>query len=1232
MKTLLILLYFSLLFYPSTAQICGTPGLDGPENISASINTYYPPAGNITLAAGAKSISLTAVPANDPYGNNFGLEPIKAGDLLLIIQMQDASIHYTNNDLYGGNSSTSGPDGLGGTGYTNLGNSGRFEYVIATNAVPLAGGNLTFKGAGTAKGTVYSYINTAATPTLGKKTFEVVRVPQYSNLVLSSDISTPPFNGSAGGIIAFDVAGSMDFNGYTINASSKGFRGGYGKIGASSNNINSVYVIPSTDTRSVGKGEGVAGTPRFMWDGYNQVDNTDEGLPGGSYGKGAPANAGGGGNDHNAGGGGGGNGGAGGVGGDGTSSVSSPFGSFPNGGRPGSATWIGSTPDISRIIMGGGGGGGDANDALSGVKGGVGGGIILVNAGTITGKGTILANGGDGAPGVSGINPDGAGGGGAGGTVFIKVTNPDPLTELNIEAAGGKGGNTVNDFSVNSQHGPGGGGGGGQVFYTTMPGTVNVKISEGLSGKSNSGNGSSHNAADGKRGNARPFILSDLPAYLQGGGAACYPQVTTIMSEANPLVKKFPGSTVIYTVTVTNVSSGGNAGGVQVQLELPAGLTIKSAAVAYTGDSGGPLTITNTGTDTQPLFGDFNISPGNAVIVTLNMQVDCNAAPGLYNSSAQAAYLDPTRTFRDPKRKITGLINAFPRTNTSYETGLEGSVPGSNYNGMPNVFSSEDVSVIAAVALSNNTINSQTPAAFCINGDPAVITGSTPTGSGGTYNYQWQSSGDNITFNDIAGAVSKDFDPSSLSVTTYYRRRVSSLICTPAITSNVVAFTVNHKPVVDFLIPHICLKDGTASFINQSTIDDGSETNFQYRWNFGDAGSAQNVSTIKNPVHAYSASGNYSIMLTVSSGACSTTATKPFTVNGSIPKADFTVTNAGMLCSNQPVAFTDKAAVDFGEITRIEWYYDVNNAPSVVQTDSSPQKRNALPRTYAKSYPLFHSPASKNVLVRMVVYSGLTCKDEKTVTVQLKAMPEVGFSSIPAVCSNAEAFQVTQAKEIHSVLAGSGNYTGEGITAQGVFNPAVAQAGTHTVTYRFVATNGCMDSTSQAITVNPSPTVTGGSVEVLQGGQIQLPAVVTGAGLIYQWTPATALSATNILHPIASPATDISYLINVTTASGCSASDVVLVKVLKTPVVPNAFSPNGDGINDSWIIQSLSTYPNATVDVFNRYGQKVFSSVGYATPWNGNNNAKALPVGTYYYVIDSKKGHKPISGSVTILR
>ena len=119
--------------------------------------------------------------------------------------------------------------------------------------------------------------------------------------------------------------------------------------------------------------------------------------------------------------------------------------------------------------------------------------------------------------------------------------------------------------------------------------------------------------------------------------------------------------------------------------------------------------------------------------------------------------------------------------------------------------------------------------------------------------------------------------------------------------------------------------------------------------------------------------------------------------------------------------------------------------------------------------------------------------------------------------------------------------------------------------------------------------------------------------------------------PLSSPIDDITYRLVVTGIGGCAVGDTLFVKVLKSPMIPNAFSPNGDGINDTWIIQYLESYPGTTVDVFNRYGQKVYSSIGYDKPWDGRYNGKILPIGTYYYVINPKNGRAIMSGSVTII-
>jgi gliding motility-associated-like protein len=95
----------------------------------------------------------------------------------------------------------------------------------------------------------------------------------------------------------------------------------------------------------------------------------------------------------------------------------------------------------------------------------------------------------------------------------------------------------------------------------------------------------------------------------------------------------------------------------------------------------------------------------------------------------------------------------------------------------------------------------------------------------------------------------------------------------------------------------------------------------------------------------------------------------------------------------------------------------------------------------------------------------------------------------------------------------------------------------------------------------------------------------------------------------------------------------MLVKVYKDLKIPNAFTPNGDGHNDTWIIPGLADYTNARVDVFNRWGQLVYHSTGYSHPWDGSFKGALLPTGAYYYIIaPNAAGYGKLSGSVLLLR
>ncbi len=96
---------------------------------------------------------------------------------------------------------------------------------------------------------------------------------------------------------------------------------------------------------------------------------------------------------------------------------------------------------------------------------------------------------------------------------------------------------------------------------------------------------------------------------------------------------------------------------------------------------------------------------------------------------------------------------------------------------------STSIEIEIEAAIANNTIG--TPQTFANSGDPAILVGSTPTGGNDVYSYQWQSGTDNINWSDIPSTNAKDFDPSTITVTTYYRRGVSSSKCAMEYSSSV---------------------------------------------------------------------------------------------------------------------------------------------------------------------------------------------------------------------------------------------------------------------------------------------------------------------------------------------------------------------------------------------------------------------------------------------------------------
>ena len=478
-------------------------GKHGSKTISGTevINEYTSLSADATSGTNTITVVSNTLNANGRFSG-----ALTSGDLILIIQIQGASIngqlHPTFGDVCDPNNPTWGS-------INSINNCGNWEYLEVSGTT--GGSTINLRC-----GIEHNYTSS------GK--VQVIRVPRYTDININGTLTADDWVGVTGGIVAFEVDGNTTING-SIDVSNLGFRGGSVAGNNGSLDFNSNWFAGTTQDKGGEKGESVVGD----WLTYQ--------LIGGRFAKGAIGNGGGGGSSHNAGGAGGANASDGintwtglGVPNFITASYATAWaqegivvGTQSSGGGRGGYSWSANSinpltvgpGDVSwggdnrrsiggfggrdldystgKMFFGGGGGGGHENNNQGG-DGGDGGGMIFISSyGTITGTGSILANGENGqssnytSAGFGQVtNKDGSGGAGAGGAVY--VTSPSTIAGITITANGGSGGNQVLDFgsfaSSNEAQGPGGGGGGGYIKTTGISSATNVN--GGIYGTTNS--------------------------------------------------------------------------------------------------------------------------------------------------------------------------------------------------------------------------------------------------------------------------------------------------------------------------------------------------------------------------------------------------------------------------------------------------------------------------------------------------------------------------------------------------------------------------------------------------------------------------------------------------------------------------------------------------------------------------------------------------------------------------
>lgn len=185
-----------------------------------------------------------------------------------------------------------------------------------------------------------------------------------------------------------------------------------------------------------------------------------------------------------------------------------------------------------------------------------------------------------------------------------------------------------------------------------------------------------------------------------------------------------------------------------------------------------------------------------------------------------------------------------------------------------------------------------------------------------------------------------------------------------------------------------------------------------------------------------------------------------------------------------------------------------------------------------------------------------------------------------------------------------------------------------------ISPGGCLQILETRLFVSPPVVIVqpNQTTTILAGQSIRLEATGSNA---YQWTPGNSLSCDDCEDPLASPAVTTTYFVSTTDPNGCPSTDsiTIIVDTVGSVTIPNVFTPNGDGINDEWYI-NVQGVEGVEIQIFDRWGQKVFESQDPNARWDGTFNGTLLDAAVFaYYVKLIYPGfQEDLTGDITLIR
>ncbi len=415
-------------------------------------------------------------------------------------------------------------------------------------------------------------------------------------------------------------------------------------------------------------------------------------------------------------------------------------------------------------------------------------------------------------------------------------------------------------------------------------------------------------------------------------------------------------------------------------------------------------------------------------------------------------------------------------------------------------------------------------------------------------------------------------------------------------------------PAVDFSGDTVCL--------GQSTTFAGLTSSYAtaWAWDFGDGG----TDTLQSPQHTFNLSGNQTVSLWAGTAyGCADSITRNIFVEIA-PVANFSFSQ--LHCEGTAIDFTN---LTFGAVSSMQWSFSDGGTSTLI----NPSHTYQAPGSY---------------LISLVASSSNGCADTASLGLYVNDLPQAAFVADTVCIGGFTQFMDSSSGDSLDTWFwdfGNNSNTAYGQTPGHVYYPSA-----DTFSVSLVVTNvwGCSDTTVGSALVTPTAVAAFSSNPTLPASLELYEATVNFTNQsqfadFWSWDFGDG-DTSGIYSPSHTYATFGEYCVTLAVQSigGCTDTARIcnLVILAGVPDIPNTFSPNGDGTNDVFEIRNIDAFPDNTLEVFNRWGNKIYEKDKYHNEWDGRNwkNDQLLPDGAYFYVFKPSPDAKAIVGDVVIFR